>query len=158
MDHSNAAVRPHPPYGQGVFAIGPILQGEEIASFDGPIYEGLVNADFPPEVVNHAITFARDRARDSLGIARYLNHSCSPNAGIREKFRIVAMRDIEPGEEICWDYAMSEDHDWSMICHCGSHECRGEVRGFGDLPKEIQKRYSGYISDWLVEKYQLEQK
>ena len=156
MDHPNAALGPHPTFGEGVFATGPILRGEEIATFDGTIYEGLENADFPPEVVNHAITFARDRARDSEGIARFLNHSCSPNAGLRGQFHIVAMRDIEAGEEICWDYDMSEDHDWSMPCSCGSPHCRREIRGFRFLPESIRQRYTGFVADWLVEKYDLE--
>src|SRR5580698_529725 len=40
-------------------------------------------------------------------VARYLNHSCRPNAkpvGRRGGIVIVALRRIEPGEEITYDY------------------------------------------------------
>src|SRR5258708_38238768 len=40
--------------------------------------------------------------------AYYLNHSCNPNSGIRDKVVIVAMRDIEKGEEITLDYSITE--------------------------------------------------
>ncbi|MCB1236089.1 MAG: SET domain-containing protein-lysine N-methyltransferase [Verrucomicrobiae bacterium] len=155
MDHQHASVRAHPRFGHGVFASAPIRAGEEIASFDGQIYIGLVNADFSEEIRNYPITFAQDRARDSLGIARKLNHSCDPNVGIRGLFTLVAMRDIESGEELCWDYDMSEDTDWNMPCDCGSPRCRKRIRGFRHLPRDFRDRYRGFISDWLVEKYGL---
>ncbi len=38
-------------------------------------------------------------------VARYINHSCRPNARpVRRKGIIVALRRIEPGEEITYDY------------------------------------------------------
>jgi uncharacterized protein len=40
-------------------------------------------------------------------VARYINHSCRPNAkpvGRRGGIVIVALRRIEPGEEITYDY------------------------------------------------------
>ena len=42
-----------------------------------------------------------------LNVARYINHSCRPNAksaGRRGGIVIVALRRIEPGEEITYDY------------------------------------------------------
>lgn len=156
MDHPNAEVRDHPRFGKGVYATAPIPAFTEVASFDGEIYYGVVNADYPPEILNFPITFGSDRGRDSKGIARYLNHSCSPNAGIRGSFTIVTMRNIREGEEICWDYDMSEDTDWWMPCECGSENCRGKIRGFRYLNDEIRDRYRGFISDWLVEKYGLD--
>jgi len=37
-----------------------------------------------------------------------VNHSCDPNCGLVGAVLVVAMRDIEPGEEITFDYAMSD--------------------------------------------------
>ncbi len=156
MDHPLALVKDHPRFGRGVFAADTIPAGTEIASFDGKEYHGLINDDFPDEIRNYPITFAQDRARDSAGIARYLNHSCEPNVGLRGLFTLVTMREIQPGEELVWDYDMSEDTDWLMECSCGSPNCRREIRGFRHLPDSTRERYRGFISDWLVEKYQLE--
>ena len=38
--------------------------------------------------------------------ADLINHSCSPNAGFRGQIFLVALRAIEPGEELTFDYAM----------------------------------------------------
>jgi hypothetical protein len=72
---------------------------------------------------------------------KYLNHSCDPNAGLRG-LRLVAVRDIAPGEELCFDYSttMAEDY-WELPCSCGSVHCRGSVRDFKHLPSGVQRKY-----------------
>ncbi len=95
MDHPNAEVREHPRFGKGVYASAFIPANTEIASFDGEIFHGEINDDFPREVMNYVISFAPDRGRNSAGIARFLNHSCSPNTGIRGLFTLVTMRDVQ---------------------------------------------------------------
>src|SRR5205814_8259858 len=59
---------------------------------------------------------------DTLDIP--VNHSCVPNCGIRESLQIIAMRAVEPGEEMTFDYAMSESSDFIMDCLCQDLECR----------------------------------
>jgi SET domain-containing protein len=60
-------------------------------------------------------------------VARYINHSCRPNAkpvGRNGGIVIVALRRIEPGEEITYDYGR-EYLDYFLQnggCHCAS--CR----------------------------------
>jgi len=61
------------------------------------------------------------------------------------------MRDIEEGEELSFDYAMTENSDWTMKCECGSPLCRGLMTGYRDLPTDFRLKYKGYISSWLVE-------
>ncbi|HYJ38697.1 MAG TPA: SET domain-containing protein [Chitinophagaceae bacterium] len=72
----------------------------------------------------------------------YSNHSCDPNGGLNMNLEMIALRDIMPGEEICWDYSTSMlERSWEMICHCGSSLCRGIVRDFDLLPIYVQSRY-----------------
>ena len=135
--------------GKGVFASTLIRKNEAIAKFDGQIYlddDPRWNTDLD----NHCIQFNREKWRDSDGIARLVNHSCSPNCGIKNLFEIVAMRDIETGEEITWDYAMSEDSEWRMECLCGASSCRKIIGSYQDLPRDIREKYNGYISEWLM--------
>ncbi|MEO0414594.1 MAG: SET domain-containing protein-lysine N-methyltransferase [Verrucomicrobiota bacterium] len=155
MDHPDIEVITDHKFGQGIRATANISKGELIASFDGEFFQGESNEDFPESAVNHAITCAVDQARDSNGLARVLNHSCNPNVGVRGKFDLVTMRDIEAGEELCWDYNMSEDHDWQMECSCGASHCAGIVRGYRYLSEARKQAYRGYIADWIVEKYDL---
>jgi hypothetical protein len=65
-------------------------------------------------------------------MAHLINHSCDPNCFSRVvlcegKYRVVisALRKIQPGEELTYDYRFSGDE--TLICHCGSNKCRGTV-------------------------------
>jgi SET domain-containing protein len=61
------------------------------------------------------------------------NIACSPNAEVETGVddqgsvwaRIVALRDIEAGEEIAYDYGFPVEH--AIPCQCGSPECRGLI-------------------------------
>lgn len=141
--------------GIAVLASASIKKGERVASFDGTIYSWTgVRKTIPNEPPrfsrDHAIQFEEYRARDSFGVARYFNHSCNPNCGIRNLFDLTAMRDIMPGEELCWDYDMTEDSFWRMHCECGSPHCRRIIGGYRFLPPGFRSRYEGFISGWLL--------
>lgn len=63
----------------------------------------------------------------------------------------MAIKDIEKGEEITWDYSTTMDEDiWEMDCNCGSKKCRKRIRDFKYLPKEIKERYVklGIVPDY----------
>ena len=150
MDNPKAAIQKHPAFDLGVFAVDRILKGEEVASFDGEEYIGYKNSEMPPIVRDHGMQIAHNRVRNSKGFARLINHSCAPNCGIKDLIRIVAMRDIEPGEEILWDYDMSDNAEWRMYCLCGAPECRRILLGYRHLPQEFRDRYKGFISGYLV--------
>lgn len=62
---------------------------------------------------------------------QYSNHSCSPNIFFdTAAMEIIALRDIEPSEELCFFYPSAE---WDMaqpfICYCGSRNCLQNIRG-----------------------------
>ena len=69
--------------------------------------------------------------------ARWINHSCDPNCEAIEEedggVFIYAMRTIQPGEELNYDYRLSVDGKPSKkerkryACHCGSENCRGTM-------------------------------
>ncbi|MGI8604216.1 MAG: SET domain-containing protein [Verrucomicrobiales bacterium] len=73
---------------------------------------------------------------------RFVNHSCAPNAGLREDHQMIALRDIEPGDEIRFDYStcMSEQF-WTMDCYCGERGCRGVITDFHELQPSLQAHY-----------------
>ncbi|MBX2994150.1 MAG: SET domain-containing protein [Bdellovibrionaceae bacterium] len=149
-DNPKAVVRRTRKYGRAVFAREDIRKGETIAVFDGPVLDD----DFEPwtdDLRNHTIQVGPTEWRDSKGFARYLNHSCDPNCGIKNRNRVVAMRPIQAGEEITWDYEMTEKNDWwKMKCRCGSDLCRKQIGNYRNMPRKIREKYKGYISDWLT--------
>ena len=59
----------------------------------------------------------------------YGNHSCDPNVKSNGKDGLIALRAINPGEEITIDYTQFSTKDWSMTCNCGAKNCRRVVKG-----------------------------
>ena len=91
---------------------------------------------------------------------RFSNHSCTPNMGIKTDSAgrpgFYAMRRIQRGEELTWDYAMSElDFDCegspqSFRCACGTRNCRGLIeRGWQGLSPELQRLYREWVMPYL---------
>lgn len=155
-DNHKLILRETQKYGRAVFANDEIEKDEIIAFWDGLIYNAEKNSDlpndFPLMVADHAIQFEKNKWRDSKGLARYINHSCDPNCGIKGLFSIVAMRNIKKDEEITWDYEMTENSDWQMDCRCGTANCRKIIRAYRFLPGEIKIKYQNYTSAWLKQK------
>ena len=142
--------------GRGVFAKQRIKKGDAIAEFDGKIY-GWHSKFWNNHLENHCIQFEERKWRDSKGFAKLVNHSCNPNCGIKDLFKIVAIKTIEAGQELTLDYEMTEDCLWRMKCNCGSKNCRKTIGSFKNMPEKIRSKYEGYISEWLVKKYHLNQ-
>jgi SET domain-containing protein len=137
--------------GKGVFATELIPAGELIFDWaGGPVYEAENAMDLEKDIRDYAIQFEDHKWIDTDGIGRLLNHSCSPNSGVQGLFQIRAMRDIQAGEEVVWDYDTTENSNWEMKdCKCGSERCRNWIHGYRYLPDELKEEYLAYTSDWL---------
>ncbi|MEK6888602.1 MAG: SET domain-containing protein-lysine N-methyltransferase [Nanoarchaeota archaeon] len=146
--------------GKGLFAFEKIKSGEIVVDFStGPgKYLKTKDADKFYEKgedymiqVDDGLFFAATNKKE-LEDADFINHSCDPNCGIKDKLKIVAMRDIKPGEEITFDYAMCESSEYKMKCNCGSPNCRREISGNDWKLKKLQKKYTIFFSDYLKRK------
>ena len=145
--------------GKGIFAIEPIIKGEVVLDFStGPEkYLPPKEAAAYEKAGNHFIIQVGDElylvATDGPERADFINHSCDPNCGIRGKVTVVAMRDIAPGEEITFDYMMTESWRWyKMTCLCRTPVCRGQVTGEDWKREGLQRKYEGYFSDYITRK------
>lgn len=127
--------------GRGLFADHSYKTGDEILRFEGPTIPAHVVASMGDEEC-YMIQIGSDLYLQPQAPGRYTNHSCKPNAAIKDDYRLVALCDIAADEQICFDYSttMSEDN-WTMECRCGAPNCRGIVRDFGELPSELQRHY-----------------
>ncbi len=144
--------------GYGVFAREKISAGELITVWGGRVVTEEELDDIPVEQATHGIQVDEGIYLIPLGInepADMFNHSCNPNAGLFGQIALVAMRDIEPNEEVCFDYAMSDSSPYDEFeCHCGEPTCRGKVTGNDWQLPELQARYEGYFSPYLQRRIQ----
>jgi len=82
-----------------------------------------------------------------LPICWHMNHSCEPNLGLDDENNFVAMRDINAGEELCWDYAFAETNPaFSMRCRCGCQTCRSVITGHDWKTLARDSAKYGYMS------------
>jgi len=97
--------------GLGLFATKPIKKGTKIIRYFGPLLDSKKKKD--DAIENKYLFELNDRwtidGSVRKNIARYINHACKPNAESdvkprKRKVFIRAIKNIEPGEEINYDY------------------------------------------------------
>lgn len=147
-------VRPSSIAGKGIFATRAIRRGEVILRVEGPT----IHYPFEPDyrVGPHRLQIGPNTWKVPMhgNPWRYVNHSCEPNAGLRGRTNVVAMRDIRRGEEVTIDYSITEaGRHWRMNCRCGSRQCRHVIRSIQFLPRELFHKYEPYIPLYLQKAY-----
>jgi len=80
------------------------------------------------------------------------NHSCQPNLGYNGQILIVAIKNINKGEELVFDYSFSESSFKSFTCTCGTPACRKTIKETDWQDPEFQKKYSGYFTQNLKDR------
>lgn len=140
--------------GLGVYAVRAFQKGDYLFSATGRIVS---------RQTEFSIQIDWDKHLDVYPPARYLNHSCDPNAGVKTNALgwpdFYAFRDIAKDEEIRYDYAMTEyrhyersrpELDIDLTCHCGAPGCRGRFGYYSEISLELKEKYRGYISSYLI--------
>ena len=147
-----------PIHGTGLFAVEPIAEGEVVCVKGGYVFDRRRLDSMPDWYRAAEIQIAEDlfigplNEEEREGSMLFSNHSCEPNIGVRGQIVFVAMRDIEPGEELTHDWATTDDDDYTPDCNCGSAGCRKILTGKDWRRRDLQEKYRGYISAYLEEK------
>ena len=132
-------------HGKGVFAVAPIAAGATIIEYTGKVIswkKAQKRHPHNPDEPNHTFFFHIDDKHvidggDGGNAAKWINHACGPNCEADEtedgRVFIKALRDIEPGEELNYDYGLivNGKHTKKLrkeyACRCGTPECRGTM-------------------------------
>jgi SET domain-containing protein len=120
-------------HGQGGFALTDLAKDQRIIEYKGRLIskqESLKQCQLKNPFI-FFLNSAHDLDGDvSWNPARWLNHSCQPNAEavlIEERIWIVANRAIRAGEEITFNYGYDLDSYRDYPCQCGSTNCVGYI-------------------------------
>jgi len=146
-------------HGYGVFALRRIRKGTTIIEYLGDRVSH-VQADDRYEDKdpndNHTFLFTVDaKTVIDAGVngndARYINHGCDPNCestALNKRIFIEAIRTIQPGEELSYDYQIQRDSDDApnvdevYACRCGAKNCRGSMLEAAKKPRQPARRAS----------------
>jgi len=141
-------------YGKGVFATKNIMQGSVIHVLNGETItlKGLVHRIVTgQESINDPLQVGKRTYIDLDGFSISFNHSCNPNAGIRKRSELFALRPIGGGEEITYDYSVTiAPTVWQMKCNCGSKNCRKVLGDVRSIPK---RQLSIYMALGAIQGY-----
>jgi uncharacterized protein len=146
--------------GVGLFAKEAIKQGELVSILAGDVIgkERLTTLDH-----TFSVQVEEDLYITPIGLqsAYRLNHSCNPSVGLVGQITFLALRDLQPGDEICYDYAMSDGTPYDEFeCKCGAPNCRKNITGDDWKNPELWERYAGHFSPYLqrrIDKLKAEQ-
>lgn len=148
--------------GTGLVARQVINEGELLVVKGGHLFDRARRDELektlgPSEIqIDDDLFIGPEHPDERASAMMYLNHSCEPNVGVIGQISFHAMRDIAVGEELAFDYATGDDDDWTMECRCGEANCRGVVTGQDWRKPELQEKYRGWFSAYLMRKIQTE--
>jgi hypothetical protein len=83
---------------------------------------------------------------NKLSTEWYFNHSCDGNVGFDLNGDFVAIRHIEKGKELTYDYGLAESNPkFRMRCKCGSSKCRKIITGNDWKEQAFRKKKISYM-------------
>jgi hypothetical protein len=112
--------------GLGMFATKPFRRRDYIATYRGPVITNEESEKREARGASYMFALGKKHTIDGsprYNVARYINHSCRPNAepvGRNGGIVIVATKKIEPDEEITYDYG--EDY-FAWFVSAGGCKC-----------------------------------
>lgn len=147
-------ISPNKPYrigrsrtGLGLFATKPIKKGTRIIRYLGRMLDCSKEKD---DAVENKYLFqitSRWTIDGSMrsNIARYINHSCKPNAEsdvrkIKRRVDIRAIKDIAPGEEINYDYGTEYFKEYLKPIGCKCDSCEKKRKKLRASAREEKKQ------------------
>src|ERR1700752_3276359 len=118
-------------HGWGVFALEPINKNKRIVDYAGELISNKQSVNREDRYLRNGCIWGfrvnRNWSRDANvdgNVARFINHSCSPNCWVEvveKTIWIRAARTIRPGEELTYDY--NTEGDKTIPCR-GRPDCK----------------------------------
>ena len=140
--------------GQGIFTKKPIKKGQYVCRLKGKTFYRKYNEQTDRELGANWFGLGKDVWVDPVFPLSHINHSCDPNLGMKGKIMFYALRDIQKGEELTFDYSISEEEmSWRMRCRCGSKKCRGQMTAIQEIPRKTFESYLPYIPSYFQKIY-----
>lgn len=142
-------------YGMAYFAKRDFKKGERIMEGYGRIVDH--------QTSHCSVTIGKDKHYiPEKWTGKYWNHSCNPNSYMKSRSdgftTLFALKKIKKGEEITYDYAMTElswitgAKEMHVSCLCGEKTCKGKILSFSQLTPREQSalKKAGTCSQFIL--------
>jgi hypothetical protein len=134
MSPAGVESRPSPIAGLGLFAVRAFAAGERIVPYVGRRTNRPGGSARPgaPTYLLEIEPGLWVEGDDPANPARHANHACHPNAELAYEPAtatawLTALRPLETGEEITFDYGFSLAESLFHPCRCGAADCAGRI-------------------------------
>ena len=139
----------NPTIGFGVFAIEDIKEGDFVLRG---------KSIYTTDVRDHKTLQISETVHSRLDTPfENANHSCDPNTGVRENdfegYDLFAIKDIKKGNQITFDYCMTEWESVLGTCACNTKACRQEINGAKYMEREAFTKYNGFVANYMKVKW-----
>src|SRR5580692_8612223 len=153
--------------GLGLFATKPIKKGAKIVRYFGPLLDCRKKKD---DAVENKYLFELNGRWTIDGsvrknIARYINHACKPNAESdvnprKRKVVIRAIKKIEPGEEINYDYGTDYFKAYlkPIGCKCDACEKKRKKQRAEARAERLQKLQERKLQERKLQERKLQER
>jgi uncharacterized protein len=139
--------------GRGVFAAAMVDAGELVAVWGGRIVARKIAESLPAELRRYVVQVEEAQflaPLEPIDAAELINHCCQPTCGLSGQIALVALRRIQPGEEITFDYAATDSSEFlSFPCACAKSPCRRRVAVDDWRRADVQATNRGHFSPYL---------
>lgn len=142
--------------GKGVFSRSALEPGDVVVEWGGKVF---TRKDIETgRVKDHTMVAVEDgvflgSSPDADYTADdFMNHSCSPNVGMRDGVTVIARCHIKAGTELTADYATWLDNPAYVMkrrCNCQTDGCRDVITGRDWMISSVQSENRGYFSPFL---------
>jgi uncharacterized protein len=140
-------IRSSPLHGVGVYTTAPIAKDTLVLEYTGERISAKKTDGMYDEVT---YLFGLDGGKtviDGFGMAAFVNHSCDPNCEtdqIKGKIWIIALRDVQAGEELSYDYNIYDCEPGEKVpCYCRAANCRGTMISEDELKRHAKLAKAG---------------
>jgi SET domain-containing protein len=131
--------------GLGLYAAVPIRRGEFIANYTGRLVPNRIADELDTKYVFEVNNRWSIDGSSRRNIARYINHSCKPNAETdvkNHRIVITAIRTIHPGDEITYNYGRNYFNYFIKPHGCRCVACKSASAVKRSSRKRASKRRS----------------
>jgi uncharacterized protein len=140
--------------GRGIFAARRLEIGELVSMWGGIVMTLDELAALPERERDYAVQIEEGLVLttplDEASSADFINHSCEPNLGMDGPISLRVIREILPGDELSFDYAMTDSTPLlELDCTCGAALCRGRVTSDDWRIPRLREIYDGRFTTYL---------